>query len=148
MSTTTKETSILDSLKAQAVAIATKIKEETDKHLESLHLKLKDAHESVEKLTAEIRSHSGEPVRAKRGRKAGSKNLKSKATKPSKRKGKREPVGANITKFLQSKGKAGASIKEIAAHTGYKPTNVTAYFYAGVGKKTSKKVGKATFALK
>jgi hypothetical protein len=144
MSTTTKDEkpSLLEGLKAQAADLAAKIKEETDKHLETLHAKLKEAHEHVKNLTAEVEKHGGKPP-VKRGRKPGTVVAK----KASKGKGKRGQLGESILKFLSVKGKAGAHIKDIAAHLGTKPANVTAWFYS-TGKSKTKKVKPATFALK
>ena len=148
MSTTTEKPSILDGLKAQAAEIAAKIKAETDKHLETLHAKLKEAHEVVTHLTAEIQKHTDKPA-VRRGRKPGSKNAKAvkPAKAPKKAKGKRGALGEGILKFLSTKGKGGAHVKDIAAHLGSKPANVTAYFYS-TGKSKVKKVKPATFALK
>ena len=57
-------------------------------------------------------------------------------------------AGEAILKYLSTKGKEGAHVKEIATAVGNSPANVTAYFYAGAGKKHTKKVAPATFALK
>jgi len=149
MSTTTEKPSLLDTLKAQAAEISAKIKAETDKHLETLHAKLKEAHEVVSKLTAEIQSHTGKPAPAKGGRKPGSKN--GKAAKPAKAtkkaKGKRGALGEAITKVLSVAGKKGIHVKEIADKVGTKPQNVTAWMYT-TGKSKVKNLGKATFTLK
>ena len=55
---------------------------------------------------------NGKPV-SKRGRKPG----------------KRGALGAKVLKFLSTKGKEGAHVKDIAAAVGTKPTNVTAWTY-------------------
>jgi hypothetical protein len=155
MSTTTKDEkpSLLDSLKAQAQEIAAKIKAETDKHLETLHAKLKEAHEVVSNLTAEIQSHTGKPTPARRGRKPGTNAAKlngnrKTAKAPKKTKGKRGAVGEAITAFVSSKGKSGAKVSEIATALGFKPANITAFFYAKGNAKKFNKVAPATFALK
>jgi hypothetical protein len=91
------------------------------------------------------------PVAApvKRGRKPGSQNGTGKPAKaPKKAKGKRGAVGAAITAFVSSKGKSGAKVSEIAAATGFKPANITAFFYAKGNVKKFKKVAPATFAVK
>ena len=150
MSITTEKPSLLETLKTQAADIAAKIKEETDKHLETLHLKLQDLHKQVQSVTAEIESHAGKPAGAKRGRKAGA--TKKATAKPAKAgrkvKGKRGAVGEAIQAYLATKGAKGAHVKEIAEAIGNKPANVTAYFYGGAGKKLAKPVAPATFALK
>jgi hypothetical protein len=149
MSTTTKEDkpSMLDDLKAQAAELAAKIKAATDAHLETLHTKLQEAHKQVQSLTAEIESHSGKPAPAKRGRKVKN-SFPPKASKPAKKsKGKRGAVGEAITAFVSSKGKAGAHLKDIAAATGFKPANITAFFYAKGNAKKFKKVAPATFVV-
>lgn len=86
----------------------------------------------------------------RRGRKPGSKNrFKLNGTDKTARKsnGKRGAMGAAITAFLEKAGKKGAHVSDIAKAVGNKPANVTAFFYAGAGKKLAKKVDKATFAL-
>jgi hypothetical protein len=62
------------------------------------------------------------------------------------KKAKRGAVSASIRAFLASKGKTGARVKDIAAATGHKPANVTAFFYAPANRKAFKKVAPATFA--
>lgn len=74
------------------------------------------------------------------------KNSKS-VTKRSRKGGKRGALGASILKFLASEGKEGAHVKDIAAHVGTKPGNVTAWAYS-TGKTKVKKVKPATFAIK
>ena len=150
MSTNTakeEKPSILETLKAQAAEISAKIKAETDKHLETLHTKLQDLHKQVASVTEEIQKHTGKPVPAKRGRKPGSKVGKTAPKTRKKAKGKRGQLGQSITDFLASKGKGGAHVKDIAAHIGSKPLNVTAWIYT-TGKAKVKKVKPATFALK
>ena len=151
MSTTTEKPSLLDTLKAQAAEITAKIKAETDKHLETLHAKLKEAHELVSNLTKEIESHTGRPAPAapaKRGRKKGYRMMSTKLAKaPKKAKVKRGKLGQSINDFLVGKGKSGAHVKEIAAHVGKPAANVTAWIYS-TGKSKVKKVAPATFALK
>ena len=73
---------------------------------------------------------NGKPV-SKRGRKPG----------------KRGALGAKVLKFLSTKGKEGAHVKDIAAAVGTKPTNVTAWTYT-TGKGKVKRVKPATFAIK
>ncbi len=83
---------------------------------------------------------------AKRGRKPN--RFKLNGAKPAKvKKGKRGKLGQSITDFLVGKGKAGAHVKDIAAHVGTKPVNITAWIYS-TGKSKVKKVAPATFALK
>ena len=74
--------------------------------------------------------NNGKPV-SKRGRKSG----------------KRGALGAKVLKFLSTKGKEGAHVKDIAAAVGTKPTNVTAWTYT-TGKGKVKRVKPATFAIK
>ena len=62
--------------------------------------------------------------------------------------GKRGAVGAAISAFLSSKGKSGAKVSEIATALGFKPVNVTAFFYSKGNLKKFKKVAPATFAVK
>jgi hypothetical protein len=62
------------------------------------------------------------------------------------KRGKRGSLGKAIRAFLTGKGKAGAHVKDIAAATKNKPTNVTAFFYAPGNRKAFKKVAPATFA--
>jgi hypothetical protein len=54
-----------------------------------------------------------------------------------------------IVKALQSAGKEGLSVKELASHLGTKSNNIFSFFYT-TGKKTGlfKKVGAARYALK
>jgi len=61
--------------------------------------------------------------------------------------GKRGALGVSILKFLSSKGKEGAHVKDIATHVGTKPANVTAWTYT-TGKSKVKRVKPATFAIK
>jgi hypothetical protein len=61
--------------------------------------------------------------------------------------GKRGALGSAILKFLSTKGKEGAHVKDIASHLGTKPTNITAWAYT-TGKSKVKKVKPATFAIK
>ena len=73
---------------------------------------------------------------------------KSKPTSKRGRKpGKRGALGQGILKFLSTKGKEGAHIKDIAAQVGTKPANVTAWTYT-TGKTKVKRVKPATFAIK
>jgi hypothetical protein len=97
----------------------------------------------VEMETIELCELTGEPLpplpktrKGKGGRKPGTA-----------KKGKRGKVGESILKFLSTKGKEGAHISAIAEHVGAKTGNVTAWFYS-TGKKLTKKVKPATFALK
>jgi hypothetical protein len=69
------------------------------------------------------------------------------ATKRRRQAGKRGALGSDILKFLSTKGKEGAHVKDIASHLGTKPTNVTAWAYA-TGKSKVKKVKPATLAIK
>jgi hypothetical protein len=139
------------------------LKEKKDKEIEAVTHKLKEARGIVEALEAQLVNlgvTSAAPVApktAKRGRKPRNigpigtvSDIKATGARkaPKKAKGKRGAVGAAILSFLASKGKAGAKIAEIAAATGNKPANVTAFFYAGAGKKAAKRVAPATFALK
>lgn len=59
---------------------------------------------------------------------------------------KRGALGAGILKYLSTKGKSGAHIKDIATHVGSKPANVTAWTYT-TGKGKVKRVKPATFAI-
>ena len=67
--------------------------------------------------------------------------------KPDRKSSKRGSLGAGILKFLSNKGKEGAHVKDIAAHVGSKPVNVTAWTYT-TGKNKVKRVKPATFAIK
>jgi hypothetical protein len=69
------------------------------------------------------------------------------AAKRGRKSGKRGALGEGILKFLSTKGKEGAHIKDIAAHVGAKPANVTAWTYT-TGKGKVKRVKPATFAIK
>jgi hypothetical protein len=59
---------------------------------------------------------------------------------------KRGVLGKAILKFLSSKGKEGAHVKEVAAAVKAKVPNVTAWFYS-TGKKSTKKLGGNRFAV-
>ncbi len=61
--------------------------------------------------------------------------------------GKRGALGAKILKFLSTKGKEGAHVKDIASAVGSKPANITAWTYT-TGKTKVKKVKPATYAVK
>jgi len=82
----------------------------------------------------------------KRGRKI--KNSFPMGKAPKVKKGKRGAVGEAIRAFVSSKGKAGARVSDIATALGFKPANITAFFYAKGNVKKFKKVAPATFALK
>jgi hypothetical protein len=83
----------------------------------------------------------------KPGRKAHLISTKVKASKvKTGKRAKRGKLGKSITKFLQGKT-AGAHVKDIAAAVKTKPANITAWIYT-TGKKLTKKVKPATFALK
>lgn len=69
------------------------------------------------------------------------------ASKQRRKRGKHGALGKSILKFLSSKGKEGAHIKDIASHVGTKPANVTAWTYT-TGKNKVKRVKPATFAIK
>ena len=90
------------------------------------------------------------PAPAKRGPKpkGGSYVGNGKPAKTKKVKAQRGAVGEAITTFVSSKGKAGAHVSDIAAATGFKPANITAFFYAKANLKKFKKVAPATFATK
>jgi hypothetical protein len=123
------------------------LKEKKDKEIESVTHKLKEATGIVVALEAQLENlgvvtASAAPV--KRGRKIKN-NLPPKAKAPKKAKGKRGAVGEAITKFVSSKGKAGAKVSEIATALKMKPANITAFFYAKANKKKFKNLGKATF---
>ncbi|MEJ0000921.1 MAG: hypothetical protein WDO13_18185 [Verrucomicrobiota bacterium] len=77
-----------------------------------------------------------------RGRSA---NASTKST-PARKVVKRGKLGEGILRYLQSKGSAGAHVKDIAVAVKSKPANVTAWFYS-TGTRTTKKVKPATFAL-
>ena len=72
------------------------------------------------------------------------------AAKPRKIKGtgRRGAVGTAISAFVSSKGKSGVKVSEIATALGFKPVNVTAFFYSKGNLKKFKKVAPATFAVK
>jgi hypothetical protein len=120
-----------------------------EKEIEAVTHKLKEAKGIVESLEAQLVNLGvtpAAPAPVKRGRKIKNSFNPNKATKV--KKGKRGAVGEAITAFVSSKGKAGAHVKEIAAATGYKVPNITAFFYAKANKPKFKNLGKATFALK
>jgi hypothetical protein len=148
MSMTTKE---LDALSYQELKALTEKKkvEEIDK----VKKELTSAEGIVAALKAQL-VNLGETTEEvatpkRRGRKPNNFNLN--VTKPVKaskaKKGKRGAVGDAIRAFVGSKGKAGAKVSEIAAATGNKPANVTAFFYSKANKKAFKKVAPATFAV-
>ena len=108
---------------------------------------------NIKKLTARIKEVEAELAQllhlksflgtpAKRGRKP----TKPAKVKVKKTRGKRGALGESILKFLSTKGKEGAHVKDIASHVGTKPTNITAFAYTTGKKKGVKKVGPATFA--
>jgi hypothetical protein len=68
-------------------------------------------------------------------------------SKQGRKSGKRGALGKDILKFLSTKGKEGAHVKDIAAQVGSKPANVTAWTYT-TGKSKVKRVKPATFAIK
>ena len=74
------------------------------------------------------------------------KNVKT-AGKKGRKSAKRGALGAKILKFLSTKGKEGAHVKDIAAHAGTKPANVTAWTYTN-GKSKVKRFKPATFEIK
>lgn len=116
--------------------------------IEAVTHKLKEARGIVAALEAQLENLGAvaAPVApVMRGRKIKN-NFPPKSKAP--KKGKRGAVGEAITAFVSSKGKAGAHVKEIAAATGYKVPNITAFFYAKGNKPKFKNLGKATFALK
>jgi hypothetical protein len=99
-----------------------------------------------------LQSFVGAGSGKKRGRPAKSKNVAPPKTakpvgKPGRKSGKRGALGAKILKFLGTKGKDGAHVKDIAAAVGTKPNNVTAWTYT-TGKSKVKKVKPATYAVK
>lgn len=99
-----------------------------------------------------LESYATSNVPKKRGRPAKIKNEGPvKAGKPARqrirRSSKRGALGETILKFLGTKGKEGAHVKEIAIHAGTKPGNVTAWTYT-TGKNKVKRVKPATFAIK
>ena len=120
--------------------------------VKKLSARIAEVKEELAKLL-HLESFLGLPAKAKRGRKP-SKASKTKGNyagngrKAKKTRGKRGSVSEGILKFLSTKGDAGAHVKDIAAATGNKPANVTAYFYSKAGKKNTKALGGATFALK
>ena len=69
------------------------------------------------------------------------------ASKRGRKSAKRGALGKGILKFLSTKGKDGAHVKDIAAHVGSLPANVTAWTYT-TGKSKVKRVKPATFAIK
>ena len=135
--------------------LADLLKEKKEKEIEAINHKLKEARGIVAALEAQLESHGvltapATPVKRAYTRKV--KAIRNGAAKPAKAtkkaKSKRGAVGEAIIKFLATKGKEGAHVKDIAAAIGNKPANVTAYFYGGAGKKLAKPLGGATFALK
>ncbi len=135
--------------------LAELLKTKKDQEIESVTHKLKEARGIVSALEAQLLNLGVETgVTLKAGRKpvglvrVGRKAAPKPANVTKKAKGKRGAVGEAILKYLSTKGKEGAHVKDIAAHVGNKPANVTAYFYAGAGKKHAKQVAPATFALK
>ena|ERR1700677_2130167 len=130
--------------------------------LKDLLVKKKDA--EIDRVTKELTAAEGivaslkaqlsnlgvtaSPAPNKRGRKP--KNAFNLGGQKAGKKGKakRGAVGESIRTFLASKGKAGAKISEMASALGFKPANVTAFFYSKNNRKVFKKVAPATFAIK
>jgi hypothetical protein len=81
-------------------------------------------------------SASGEVVN--NGKPAAARKTKSK---------KRGALGGKILKYLATKGKEGAHVKDIANHVGSKPANITAWAYS-TGKNKVKRTKPATYAVK
>ena len=95
---------------------------------------------------------SGPVKKRRQGRPATTKSADTvKSEKPTATRGrkssKRGSLGAGILKFLSTKGKEGAHVKDIATHVGTKAANVTAWTYT-TGKSKVKRVKPATFAIK
>jgi len=120
--------------------------------IEAVTHKLKEARGIVAALEAQLENLGVVTAPAvapvKQGRKIKNRVGNGKPAAVRKVKAKRGAVGAAITAFVSSKGKAGAHVKEIAAATGFKVPNITAFFYARANKTKFKNLGKATFALK
>jgi cyanate lyase len=130
------------------------LEKKKQERLTTLHVEITELKSNLTSKQAELAELTGAPVAAahaeapkRRGRPVGS-GKKNAFNGPSetKSRGQRGAVGEAIRAFVLSKGKAGAKVKEIAEATGYKPANVTAFFYSKANKKAFKKVAPATFA--
>ena len=123
-------------------------KEQTEKDV--LLTEIAALEKTLAKKRDELEILTGKPAPAKRGRKPKRFKLSgaAKPAKVKKGKAKRGAVGAAITTFVSNKGKSGAKVSEIAAALGFKPANITAFFYAKGNVKKFKKIAPATFALK
>jgi len=112
----------------------------------ALAKRISEVREELEHLL-HIEGLLGGKTGKKRGRPAGSTKAAKPAKKAKRGSKKRGNLSADILKFLSTKGKEGAHVKDIAAAVGSKPVNVTAWTYS-TGKDKVKKVKPATFALK
>jgi hypothetical protein len=86
---------------------------------------------------------------AKRGRKPGVSATAVSQAKPGRKakRAKRGALGESILKYLSTKGKEGAHVKDIAVAAKSKPVNVTAWFYStGKKNKAVKPHGKNVFS--
>lgn len=122
--------------------------------IEAVTHRLKEARGIVASLEAQLENLGvvTAPVAApaKRGRKPNAFKMNGGTPKQGRKskapKGKRGAVGEAITKFVTSKGKAGAHVSDIATALDMKKANVTAFFYAKSNKGKFKPLGGATFA--
>ena len=116
-------------------ALTKRIEEVRQELADLLHLETFAAHSSSKKHGRPKKIQGGDVVN--NGKPAAKIGRKSK---------KRGALGAGILKYLSTKGKSGAHIKDIATHVGSKPANVTAWTYT-TGKGKVKRVKPATFAI-
>ena len=63
------------------------------------------------------------------------------------RKGKRGALKDKIVAELEAAGKAGVSVKDLAAKLGIKPQNVQVWFYTTGKTVGARRIGKGVFAL-
>jgi hypothetical protein len=120
-------------------------------NIKALSKRITEVKEELAQLL-HLESFIGKGSSKKRGRPAKSKggdvvNIGKPAAKKGRKSAKRGALGAKILKFLSSKGKEGAHVKDIAVYAGSKPANVTAWTYT-TGKSKVRRVKPATFAIK
>ena len=116
-------------------ALTKRIAEVRQELADLLHLETFAAHSSYKKHGRPKKIQGGDVV-----------NNGKPAVKIGRKSKKRGALGAAILKYLSTKGKSGAHIKDIATHVGSKPANVTAWTYT-TGKGKVKRVKPATFAI-
>ena len=125
-----------------------------DKEIEAVQHKLKEAKGIVEALEAQLVNLGVTPAAPTTAKRSYPRKITGRAIVGNRKsaktvkKAKRGAVGEAIVKFLSTKGKEGAHVKDIATAIGNTPANVTAYFYGGAGKKLAKALGGARFAIK